>query len=531
MWRQILTIGWAQWRVLRNHLPRTTFGSLLLFSFSVVWYGGLATLAIFIAFSVPGLPLPILKKNFGPALMLLFIVWQLVPLITLSGGWSLDLKKLQVYPIRTSALLATEACLRISGSVEMVLVALGATAGLVLHPNIRFWYALALLLYIPFNLLVSVSVREFVARMLHRNRMRELITILFILIAVLPQFLVRLGYMKESAGVFRHFGNLEFAPWTAMANLALGTHAVTALPVLAGWLLLAYWVAQMQLAKSLRSEEPRGSAAAMAAPSSKRSVATWLEYPARLFSDPVDAIITKEIRTLLRMPRFRVVFTLATVLTAIIILPVVIKGGIPTPRGSSVSIMECYGIVILGDALLWNIFGFDGKATQLYFAAPVDIALVFRGKNIAAALFVCLQMVFLLAAASVLRLAKSPLAFGIAVLSAAVLTIYFMSFGNISSVIIPRGIDPRSTMKKQAGAKVQFWLFGCMIAAALLIGFGFLAGWALDSDWATVAVLAGELGIGVLLYRFSIESAIKHTITRREELLTALSKSGAPVSS
>lgn len=531
MWRQILTIAWAQWRVMRNHLPRTTFGSLLGFALSLIWYGGFATLAVFVAFTVPAIPLAVLQRRIGPALMLLFFVWQLIPLVTLSSGWSLELKKLQVFPLYTNTMLAAEALLRISGSLETVLVAIGATLGLIFHPAVRVYDALALALYIPFNLLVSVAVREVLARLLQRNRVRELVTILVIAVAVLPQFLIRLGYAHRVSGALRLAGNGAFTPWQSIGSTAVGIQAGASLLVFFGWMLLAYWTARRQLLASLRSEESQGSAVPVSTADSKRSLSAWLEYPARWFPDPVGAIVSKEIRTLMRMPRFRVIFTLATLLTVVIILPLTMNNRFSVQKGSSLVMMECNGLMILGDALLWNIFGFDGRASQLYFAAPVDIRLIFRAKNVAAGLFAGLQIVFVLAAGTVLKLVDSPKVVLIAILSGIVLALYFMSLGNVSSVVLARRVDPRATMKKQAGAKAQFWIFVCMLAAVVLIGFAFLAGWALATDWGTLGVLAAELGIGILLYRFSIESAVGRALSQREELLTALSKGGAAVSS
>lgn len=532
MLSQALTIAWAQWRVMRNHLPRTTFGSLLGFSVSLIWYGGFATLAIFIAFSLPAVPVSALKKFLGPALMGLFVVWQLVPLITLSGGWSLDLKKLQVFPIGTNTLLATEAILRVTGSAEMLLLTLGGTVGLIFHPDLNALFALCLLLYIPFNLLVSVFVRETFSRLLQRNRIRELLTVLLILIAVVPQFVVRLGYAKSAARVILLAGHALFLPWQSIATLNLAVAPMISLLITFGWLALAFVIARYQLAASLRIEESRGASVPISEPTSKRSLAWWLERPAQFFSDPVAAIISKEIRTLMRAPRFRVIFALSTVCTVVIILPMTFNGALNgAPSGSAVSAMEVYGIVILGDALLWNIFGFDGRASQIYFVSPVDMKLVFRAKNIAACLFVALQLAFVLTIAAIIRTASSPISFLNAILSAAVLTLFFLSFGNVSSVILARRVDPKSTLKKQAGGKVQLWIFGCLLGAAVLIGTAFLAGWAANSDWATVGTLIFEFAVGLLLYRFGTESAVQRAIVGREEFLTALSKSGAPVSS
>ena len=46
---QILAIIWAQFRITRNHMPRTGFGGVLMWVFTALWYAlfiGLAVLAV-----------------------------------------------------------------------------------------------------------------------------------------------------------------------------------------------------------------------------------------------------------------------------------------------------------------------------------------------------------------------------------------------------------------------------------------------------------------------------------------------------
>jgi hypothetical protein len=101
----------------------------------------------------------------------------------------------------------------------------------------------------------------------------------------------------------------------------------------------------------------------------------------------------------------------------------------------------------------------------------------------------------------------------------------------MSSVIVPRAMDARATMKKQGGAGIQLWLLGCSLGTAVLVGFAYLAGWAANNPWATIGVLTVELIIGLICYRFSLDSAVERCVAGREEILTALSKGSSMVSS
>ena len=72
----------------------------------------------------------------------------------------LDLRKLQAYPIPLRQLFAIEVLLRITASIEMFMVLLGAAAGIVLNPKLPDWGALAIAPYILFNLAFAVGMRE-----------------------------------------------------------------------------------------------------------------------------------------------------------------------------------------------------------------------------------------------------------------------------------------------------------------------------------------------------------------------------------
>jgi hypothetical protein len=84
-------------------------------------------------------------------LLLIFLYWQLAPLISASLGASLDLKKLLIYPVPHRKLFVIEVLLRLTTCAEMLLILAGSVAGLLRNPTFggvsraprlitSFWY-------------------------------------------------------------------------------------------------------------------------------------------------------------------------------------------------------------------------------------------------------------------------------------------------------------------------------------------------------------------------------------------------------
>src|SRR3954451_10082621 len=122
MWGQASAIFWAQFRTVRNRLPRSSWGSVLFSLLGLLWYGLFAGWGAGLALGLPRAPLVELVKWTPAGLLGVFLFWQSVPLITLSTGAALQLNRIQVYPVPTGALFGIEVLLRVTGSPEMVLL-------------------------------------------------------------------------------------------------------------------------------------------------------------------------------------------------------------------------------------------------------------------------------------------------------------------------------------------------------------------------------------------------------------------------
>ena len=78
MWEQVLAIAWAQFRITRNHLPRTTFGTALMWFLTSLWYGAFIAAALALAFALPQAPLAKLEKWLPAGLLGGFLYWQIL---------------------------------------------------------------------------------------------------------------------------------------------------------------------------------------------------------------------------------------------------------------------------------------------------------------------------------------------------------------------------------------------------------------------------------------------------------------------
>src|SRR5204862_166801 len=118
--------------------------------------------------------------------------------------------------------------------------------------------------------------------------------------------------------------------------------------------------------------------------------------PAMFLPDPMAAIVEKELRALSRTPRFRMVFIMGFSFGLLVWLPITFgrRGqGNTIVADHYLTIVSVYALTLLGQVSYLNTFGFDRSAAQIYFSVPVSMRKAFAGKNVAAALFILVEMV------------------------------------------------------------------------------------------------------------------------------------------
>ena len=533
MCSQLQAIAWVQFRVARNHLPRTSFGTVLTSLLMLLWYGFYCGIGVALTWKIPELSKSQLDAWLPAGLLGVFLFWQVTPLFTLTSGWSLQLDKLRIYPIAARTLFGIETLLRLSSAPEMLILLFGAMAGLFRHHSIPLFAPFFLTLFIPLNLFLQMAVRDLVLHSFQRNRFRELFALSIICIAILPQLLLRAGLGRAFAPYYSLVAKSRFGPWYEIARLSTTGFHPGAFSLFLTWTALTFGFARWIFQRSLLGDDGRPSQSTDASKSGKRTRIAFASWPARIFSDPLAALLQKEFQSLVRMPKFRVLFGMSCILGLLVFVPAALNDAEPTSRfmrNNLLPIVNVYGLLLLSDTLLLNAFGLDRGAAQLYFVTPLSLSTVVKAKNLTAISFVLLQSGLILLAAAIAHVPSTPASIASGLLASAVVCVFLLSAGNFTSLAMPRPIDPKQTLKKQASARMQLWLVGCSLGMFVLVGFAFLARYALQSDWALILVLSFELLVGIVVYRIGLDSAIRRGLRNRETIVKLLSMGDAPVS-
>lgn len=531
---QIGAIVWAQSRFIVNYYIRrrsAAFWRVLTAISMLVWYGGWSAGSYIIA-SIAANPanLPLVSRALPVGLFFVFLYWQLVPMIMAGAGLSLDLKRLLVYPVPHWQFFAVETALRITLALEMILVTAGLAIGLVLNPSLPWWTALALVPFTLANLFLSAGIRDFIARVMERKWLREGAVLLVVLAAALPQLLLTSGG-AERLSAFTGSAQGPWWPWSATAEIALGHISWVAVCALLGSTGLAYAFGRWQFERSLRFDAAEARAARSTGKSQRLSDLLF-RLPDKIMPDPLAVLLGKELRVLSRAPRFRLLFAMGFTFGLLIWLPMVFRSGEDSAiRSNFLTIVSAYALMLLGEVCFWNSFGLDRAAAQTYFVTPVRLETVLLAKNLAAGIAIALELLLVAIVCTIVRLPLrwSDLTEALAV--TAVLSLFFVSFGNMLSVRSPRGVNPSQSWRTGSVGRVQAFLLVLYPLAAGPVALAYAARFAFESELAFYGVLTLDLMIGMIVYSVATESAVAAAQSGREAMIHSLSNSDGPLAS
>jgi ABC-2 type transport system permease protein len=514
----------AQWLSMRFGTRGRAVGVLV----ALIWYG-LWVMAASVAWvSIAEADAAKLRLYLPLGMLGVFLYWQLMPVASASMGSALDLRKLLAYPIPHGKLFAVEVLLRLTTAIEMLIVMAGGAVGLAANPVVTAWGAvLSLPLFIAVNLLLASGMRSVLAR----RRVREVVVLLMTMLWVLPRLLMSMGY--EGSGLARLALAMQSValPWTAAAHAATGQSIVIAILSLCGWVVVAGWFGRRQFERSLRYDATAAQATPDRAGSRRGLAERFFRLPGAVLRDPLAGIVEKELRSLSRTPRFRMVFAMGFTFGLAVWFPLIATGNTDGPRVGSgwfLTVVCVYALTLLGQVSYWNCFGFDRSATAFYFAAPLSITQVLAGKNIAALIYIYLEVLMVIAVTVALGLSSG---FGSAVETIIVMGIcgsYMLALGNLASVRYPRGLSGER-VAHGGGRGFQGFLFLVYPFALMPVGLAYLARYAFENDVVFGVVLAISGVIGGVFYWIALESAVKSAGRERERIIQELSQSDGPV--
>jgi ABC-2 type transport system permease protein len=530
----------AQWLSMRPGRSRGAVFSLIT---SFIWYGFWSSVSYAAYAFAERADAADLRAGLPATLLAVCLYWQIVPVISGSTGSALDMRKLLVYPVPHDRLFLVEVLLRFTMGTEMVMVLVGGTVGLLSNRAAGAWSAApqiggAILVYILFNILLASGLRSLLERLLVQRHVREVLLFLMLLVMTAPRFLIAIGYRPHSAGGWLTAFQIPGLPWSAAATLLLSRdrQGAVALLVLAAWVIVAGWFGRTQFERSLRYDAIAAQATPLGA--GPALPPAWPErfyrLPSLVFRDPLAILIEKELRSLFRTPRFRMVFLMGFTFGLMVWLPIVL--GKQAQRGGAVQqnflVVVCvYALALLGQVTYWNCFGFDRSAVQIYFVAPAPVRVVLLAKNVASLIFAYLEVLVLTVLTVVL-----PVGIGLGkifetLIVVGICSLYMLALGNVSSVQYPRALKPERVSQGGASGRFQSLVFILYPLALLPVFLAYLARYAFASQTAFVAVLTFAAILGAVLYRIAMESAERTVAKERERILGELSHGEGPIAS
>jgi len=451
-----------------------------------------------------------------------------VPLLMAATGASLELRKLQVYPIPVRQLFAIEALLRVTAGIEMVMVLTGIAAGILLNPAMPKWVALAAPGFVLFNLFLAVGLRDLLLRMMARKRFREIIVFLLVMCTALPQLLMTRGPARFHVLALLTRDSWAGWPWIAASNLAQGQTILASSAILAAWTLAAAAFGYFQFDRTLAFDKEAAGASGTRGGARQRMSERLLSLPSAMLRDPVGAMVEKEIRSLMRSPRFRLVFLMGFTFGLVILLPVSFGRG-AWFGNDYLTAVSVYSLLLLSDACFWNSFGFDRSAAQIYFLAPVPFSRVLIAKNLSATFFIALEMTAVTLVCGLIRMPLDLRRISEAYSVAAVITIFLLAAGNLLSIHHARGVNPGTQIRSNAAGRLQAMLLVIYPVAFIPVAIAYLARHVFESEWSFFGVLLFDAVAGFITYRISLDSAARAADRMKEQMIANLSVGANPI--
>ena len=533
-------ILWAQWRTILNFYRKPQMGGYWIGTIMMaLWYlmlaGGGIGIALLLGSVRPSeFPQFELVLTFG--LLAAFLYWQMVPVFLASTGMSLDTRKLMVYPVPERQLFLIEVLLRLSTGVEVLLLLTGVFAGLLRNPEIPLWSPFTLLLFVTFNLYLSAGIKDLIGRLMERKGIREVVVLGLVLLMVTPQMIAFLGVPPGLKSALMNY-NQSLFPWGAAASLAMGKLPQLNLPLVLSYLALAIWFGRWQFHRSLHFDVD--AARAKSGHGGTTSGSRWTDllfrWPRKVFPDPLAALVEKELQSLARSSRFRLVFFMGFTFGLVVWLPLAFGNVIPGASGpvesNFLTWISVYSVMMLGEVALFNSFGFDRSAAQFYWLAPVKLRTVLLAKNITASVYIFLELTIITLACLALRLPISGLKIAEAFAVTIVMAVFFTGLGNIGTIYYPRASNPQSSWRSRSGGKFQIWMLLAYPILGIPVGLAYLARYAFASELAFFVMLAFIFLLSAGFYAVAMDTAEAGAYERREKILTALTEGEGPIGS
>lgn len=522
-----------------EHASRNGLGVSILIS--TLWYGVWLSLAGICWVTPHYIGVADIEEALPGLLLFAMGYWQLSPIVTLSLGVSIDMRKLTYYPASTPTLFVVECLLRIWTGIEIIIVLCGLFLGLITagsaHPGLL---AVAFILFVTLNVFISAGMRNLIERIFRKRLLREAVLVLLVTATVLPQMIFYSTEFRSVAQLAVR-NKVEIPLWISPPGLAaaVGKGQATTPDVL---IFLAMIVASALFGYFVFSGTNRMAASESAADQAPRPAAQGAfdkvfgpltAFLLRMLPDPVGALTEKEIKYLWRSPRFRTPFFMGFTFAVIAWAPIMHQIKPPYGdwmRASAPSMISMYAFLLLGPVLFLNRFGFDRAASRFYFWMPLEVTQLMLAKNLATAFFCYCELFLISAICAVIGMQITVRSVIEAVCIGAISLLWLLAVGNQMSVREPVPSNPDRVSHSSAGnglrGVVQFIAFPLSLSPVFAaLAYRFFGG----SDLGFVSILGGAAGSGVIVYYLSFLNASAYGLANRETIVGRLSSGQGPL--
>ena len=263
------------------------------------------------------------------------LYWQVMPILSASMGSSLDMRKLMVYPVPHAKLFQVEVLLRLTTGVEMLMVLAGSVAGLFRNPASAGWLRAAR--GADLHRVQSAAGQrhaQSVGTAAFQTQGPRVSGVCDFHVVDAAAIFIR---ERPPAAPDGRLGEPDAECRVAVDRGRVGGAGALRIPGTAlagGWTLLAAWFGRTQFERNLRFD----AVAAQATPytngvsTMQAAAEAFYRFPARWLRDPMGAIVEKELRSLARTPRYRMVFVMGFSFGLMVWLPMIL--GRPRRRDS-----------------------------------------------------------------------------------------------------------------------------------------------------------------------------------------------------
>lgn len=466
-------------------------------------------------------------------LLVVFLGWQLLPLLVAVSGIEFDFRNLLRFPLRFSTFFLLSV---LYGLFEPAGVAallwLGCIGGgiYLARPDLLSATAVALVTLAGVSLLFNRILFSWLERVFEERRKREAFFLVFLLGLLSIQLFVALGerWGKELDLILEPVRPLADVLPPGAASRAIASGARGEAQGVAEHIVLlgAYGLGcAVLLRRRLRAQylgEDAGESRVAGLGSQQRAVLFGWKLPG--FPGPVTAMVEKEARYVVR--NGPMVLTMLVPLFFIVFFAIV-KGGpeeeieflARAPEMMFPSAVA-YALLVLAP-LAYNCFAFDGRGIQALMLAPVRFRDVLVGMNLVHGAMIFFEGVVIWVLLGLL--VNPPGGRIVAATFSGLLfaTLVHLTAGNVVSLYFPRRFDFGKFRQRQSGAGALIGL-GVQIVVLGMAALVLLAARWMESLWWGVGIFLGLSAAAWQVYLLGLEHCGRLAEERREVLTTEL---------